>query len=105
MNGGGAKVCPGGAATGGGVGTAHRLLTMKGGRGGAIGSGFCGRPTSAVAQVGTQRSPAAVFPLCASPVDERQRSRQAIAAADFINASRPVSRLMDRVQYIVRGRT
>src|SRR5687768_6211560 len=95
MNGGGAKVCPGGAATGGAVGAAHLVLTMKGGRGGATGSGFCGRPTSAVAQVGTQRSQAAVVPLWASPVDERQRSRHAIAAADFINASRPVSRLRE----------
>ena len=59
MYGGGANVCPVGAGTGGAGGAGHLVLTMNGRTGGpAGGTGFCGRPTSAVIQVPTHRSPA-----------------------------------------------
>jgi len=56
MNGGGAKVWPGGATRGGVRGAGHLVLAMNGGGAGVGSAGVCGRPTSAVAQVPTQRS-------------------------------------------------
>jgi hypothetical protein len=58
VKGNGAKAWPGGGATAAGCGAAgHRLFVMNGASAGAAGGGFCGRPTSAVIQVPTQRSP------------------------------------------------
>jgi hypothetical protein len=57
-NGVGAKVCPGGGAAAAGAGAGEHWFAMKGGKTGAGGNGDCGRPTSAVDHVPTQRSAA-----------------------------------------------
>src|SRR6185295_7981755 len=70
-------VWPGGGATGGAAGAGHLVLAMKGRSGAAGGAGLCGRPTSAVAHVPTQRSE---LPLCASATGPRRRITHASAA-------------------------
>src|SRR5262245_50616036 len=54
----GANTWPGGGARDAGAGGAGHWLAMKGGGTGTGGRGACGRPTSAVDQVPTQRSAA-----------------------------------------------
>src|SRR5262245_27467616 len=56
VNGSGAKVWPGGGATTTVAGGSGHWLAMNGAGAGTSGKGGCGRPTSAVDQVPTQRS-------------------------------------------------
>src|SRR5262245_1318287 len=79
--GGGEKTWSGGGVTGRVAGAGHLALTMKGASGGAVGgTGVCGRPTSAVVQVPTQRSARL---LCANELRTLHRRTNA-------NASRSV---------------
>src|SRR5262245_49046828 len=90
MYGGGANVWPGGGATGGVAGAGQRVLTMNGRSGGpASGIGFCGRPTSAVAHVPTQRS---AGPLCASAPEWNHRIAYTTATATTVGRRFRMSR-------------
>src|SRR4249920_83461 len=100
MYGGGANVWPGAAATGGAGGAGHRLLAMNGAGPGTGGTGFCGRPTSAVAHVPTHRSPLA---LCARAPGSIVRHTIARASANTtaIPEPRGVCRSRSVVKFIV----
>src|SRR3954451_25173399 len=84
MYGGGANVCAGAADTAGAGGAGDLLLGMNGRGARAGGAGFCGRPTSAVAHVPTQRSDPRCANMSGSPRTSTNANTIAAAAATLM---------------------
>ena len=84
MNGAGANAWPCGAATAGAGGAGHLVFGMNGRSAGGGAAGFCGRPTSAVAQVPTHRSARS---LCARASGAIQTN--ATASVSAVTAATP----------------
>src|SRR5438876_4467243 len=96
MYGGGAKLWPGGGATGGAGGAGHRVLAMKGASTptAAGGGGDCGRPTSAVVHVPTQRSASPLWANRSRPIG-RSTNASTLTAATLGRRSRAIRSVVE----------